>query len=1172
MKRRIALIALCVALALSLSMAFACAADKVNFTVDGKQISASETLELGDLYVVPDVSAERKGEKLEVEVKAFDSAGEAVKLVNGKFKVTDLGGYRIEFSAGGETFTLTLVVRDTKAPVFSVKGTEGSVVLFGTEVEIPECTVSDESGSDLEVVVTVKDADGETVTVTDGKFTANKLGRYTVTYSATDASGNEGKKDFTLLCKNAVMLNAFESEDDLGTVVGLNATKEVVSENTMNGNGIKITMPDKIDNPDLAWIRICVPIKTADGGYMSWEDLKEFESVQIYIYSSVANEFGLSLRVDPIEVGKNVLMFNMSEIEAFRKTASTQYSEDENGFYFNLRYPTPGSYYILDSFIGIYADDYVAPIRIKGEDGKTLPEKTNADYGTEYEFPAAIATRDGRNIELTVKAYDSQNNEVTVENGRINVTDLNGYKIVYSAEDGGVRAEETVIVEVNDTRIPIITVNERNGALVMKGEKITVPSSSVRIITGEELTASVKITGPDGNEVVVTDGAFVASEVGEYKLVYTALSATGNSGEEEITLVCKDGVRLNAFEDVSDFTWSHGSPNVTVTEENAQSGKGVKVEFAGSGSWGRICLPLKNKDGSYISYEDLLEFEYVELYVWLSSDNRLGTTIEVESYSAGRNTVRITRQQIIDGYAADSAQYSSDANGFYLNIGDYSSSTVIVLDDFIGYYPENYIERAKWSLAGYENIPENISAEDNKEFTVPAMTASRGGSAIEVTLKVYDSVNDDVSLTDGKFVPSDLNGYTLVWSVDGGRAEEVRVTLNVIDTAVPSITVNEHDGAVIIKGEATAIPAAEGTFKENTLQVGVSVTDPDGESVTLGENAFTPKKTGTYTLVFTATADNGKKAEKTITLKCKDVVRLNAFESAADVGWVSCGGTKNVVYENAQTGNGLLLTCENAVNWSRICVPLKMNGTFITYEQLLQFDYVELYLYLEAANEIGLTHEVYPVTAGANVLRFTKAQIQAGYSADANQYSANENGFYINVKTVTAGMKIIFDDFVGHYPEGKPSDGSVILNSFNSASSVGWTPFSKELTVVDADATHRAGLKMAIGSEAAWARICIPCTDETGAFLTWEQVNSYEKIVLNVYSSYATRLVLISGDCGIDLVAGENAFTFTKEQLAALYAANPDQYAPNENGLYFTIQAAVPGEYLIFESLKGYNE
>ena len=76
-----------------------------------------------------------------------------------------------------------------------------------------------------------------------------------------------------------------------------------------------------------------------------------------------------------------------------------------------------------------------------------------------------------------------------------------------------------------------------------------------------------------------------------------------------------------------------------------------------------------------------------------------------------------------------------------------------------------------------------------------------------------------------------------------------------------------------------------------------------------------------------------------------------------------------------------------------------MNGTFITYEQLLQFDYVELYLYLEAANEIGLTHEVYPVTAGANVLRFTKAQIQAGYSADADQYSANENGFYINVKT-----------------------------------------------------------------------------------------------------------------------------------------------------------------------------
>ncbi len=1172
MKRRIALIALCVALALSLCMAFACTAGKVNFTVDGKEISASETLELGDLYVIPEVSAERKGEKLEVEVKAFDSAGETVKLVNGKFKVTDLGGYRIEFSAGGETFTLTLTVKDTKAPVFSVKGTEGSVILFGTEVEIPECTASDESGSDLEVIVGVKDADGEIVAVKDGKFTASKLGRYTVTYSATDASGNEGKKDFTLLCKNAVMLNAFENEEDLGTVVGLNYKKEVVSENTMNGNGIKITMPDKLDNPDLAWIRICVPIKTSDGGYMSWEDLKEFESVQIYIYSSVANEFGLSLRVDPIEVGKNVLMFNMSEIEAFRKTAPTQYSEDENGFYFNLRYPTAGSYYILDSFIGIYADDYVAPIKIKGEDGKKLPEKTTADYGAEYELPAAIATRDGRNIELTVKAYDSRNNEVSVENGRINVTDIDGYKIVYSAEDGGVRAEETITVEVNDTRIPIITVNERNGALVMKGETVTVPSSSVRIITGEDLTASVKIIGPDGGEVAAKDGTFVADKVGEYKLVYTALSETGNSSSEEITLVCKDGVRLNAFEDVSDFTWSHGAPEVTVTEENAQSGKGVMLEFTGSGSWGRICLPLKNKDGDYLSYEDLLEFEYVELYVWLSSENRLGTTIEVSAYSAGRNTVRITRQQIIDGYAADSAQYSPNANGFFLNIGDYSSSTVLVLDDFIGYYPENYIERAKWSLAGYEDIPESISAEDNKEFTVPVMTAERGGADIEVTLKVYDSVGDEVELINGRFVPSDLNGYTLVWSVDGGREEEIRVTLNVIDTAVPNVTVNEHDGAVIIQGEATAVPAAEATFKENTLQTTVTIIDPDGEEVVFDGKTFTPEKLGVYTLTYTATADNGKKTETSITLRSKDVVRLNAFETAADIGWVSCGGAKTVVYENAQTGNGLLLACENAAGWARICVPLKTDGAFITYKQLLQFDYVELYLYLEAANEIGLTNEVFPVAAGANVLRFTKAQIESAYAADSAQYSENENGFYINVKTVTEGMKIIFDDFVGHYPEGKPSDGSVIINSFTNASSVGWTPFTKELTVAPADATHKAGLKMSIMSEAAWARICIPCTDETGAYLTFEQLNSYERIVLNVYSSYATRLMLISGDCSVDLVEGENTFTFTKEQLAALYAANSEQYAPNENGLYFTLQAAVPGEYLIFESLKGYNE
>ena len=196
--------------------------DDITFNVEGQEVPTTMTAELGDLFIMPKVSAELSGELLDVGVQVFDSTGAEVELVNKKFKATDLNGYTVVFTASNGTVTETTEIRlsvtDTKAPTFSVRGTSGSVSLLNDVVEVPECLIVDASSDSLTYTYTVKDPQGNPVTVEEEKFTVTQVGDYVITYEAEDASGNHGTKDFIVACKNAVVLNNFETETDLGWI------------------------------------------------------------------------------------------------------------------------------------------------------------------------------------------------------------------------------------------------------------------------------------------------------------------------------------------------------------------------------------------------------------------------------------------------------------------------------------------------------------------------------------------------------------------------------------------------------------------------------------------------------------------------------------------------------------------------------------------------------------------------------------------------------------------------------------------------------------------------------------------------------------------------------------------------------------------------------------------
>ena len=129
------------------------------------------TVELGDTYSDPGASA----------MDAFH--GSTAVTASGSVDTSKVGSYTITYTAtdldgNSATATRTVNVVDTTAPVVTVTGDNPVTVALDTSYTDAGATATDLSGP-----VTV---------VTSGTVDVNTVGAYTLTYSATDASGNTG--------------------------------------------------------------------------------------------------------------------------------------------------------------------------------------------------------------------------------------------------------------------------------------------------------------------------------------------------------------------------------------------------------------------------------------------------------------------------------------------------------------------------------------------------------------------------------------------------------------------------------------------------------------------------------------------------------------------------------------------------------------------------------------------------------------------------------------------------------------------------------------------------------------------------------------------------------------------------------------------------------------------
>ena len=451
---------------------------------------------------------------------------------------------------------------------------------------------------------------------------------------------------------------------------------------------------------------------------------------------------------------------------------------------------------------------------------------------------------------------------------------------------------------------------------------------------------------------------------------------------------------------------------------------GIKVTSTAveAKQWATIYLPLKDPDGNFLTWEDVSEFERVDIYVFISENMGLGLCNGVKDYPQGKAVISFTAAELAAAYQADPTQYREDGTGFYFNIRQVNPGAYIVFENFVGVYPEGYTPKVLMTLADGGELPENIRATQSEIVTVPAVKAVRKGSSeeMQVTVKVTDSSGAEVTLTDGAFVATDLGGYTITYkAADEAGSEERSVSVTVADPRVPSIEVDAEKQTEVYKGDLVTIPAHRVIFGEDeSLKADISVSGPDGETVAVSENAFVAGKPGTYKVVYSVTAPNGSTAREEISFVCINGKLLSGFDAINCVEWTAVGNTKQL------TEDGLQMTWTASGSWVRVCVPLrKADGTFMTWDEIMAFDRIEITLTVSEENGVGLISgdSIRTLAAGTHTIVFTKAELEKEMQASADLYAPNENGLYITVKIATPGATLTFRSIVGFYAEEAPA-------------------------------------------------------------------------------------------------------------------------------------------------------
>ncbi len=401
--------------------------------------------------------------------------------------------------------------------------------------------------------------------------------------------------------------------------------------------------------------------------------------------------------------------------------------------------------------------------------------EVTAEYCSVYQLRTSVYDKDGKTAySVTAEVFDSKGNAVDVVLYRFDVSSMDGYKIVYTADVQGKSVKKEIKVKVVCTTAPVITISDVSFGVV--GREVKLPTATALSAMGVELPVTFKVFLKNGDELseqnLTSEGdGFIPRSAGEYVIRASATDVYGNNGVKE----CSVGVISEPYEneilDLNDpikaMLVDFGGDGKKKTYHETFEGESGVVELNSQWSWiGPKFTALRSGE----EYGELTEADFVVIRMFVPDDCEVSTVyfgsatvlnIKEETKGIWYNyTVeRDKLEAFLDG-TKNQLAFECTGNA-QAQIKIYISKLTLV----------NSILEVRPTLT----VPELSAGKLSSEYTLPE-AETQGYEDCEVTVDVAVSYDGTpVTVSENKFTPDEEGIYTVTYTATDANGNKNRV-------------------------------------------------------------------------------------------------------------------------------------------------------------------------------------------------------------------------------------------------------------------------------------------------------------------------------------------------------------------------------------------------------------
>ncbi len=339
-------------------------------------------------------------------------------------------------------------------------------------------------------------------------------------------------------------------------------------------------------------------------------------------------------------------------------------------------------------------------------------------------------------------------------------------------------------------------------------------------------------------------------------------------------------------------------------------------------------------------------------------------------------------------------------------------------------------------------VAEEVTAELGERFNIPAVTATRGGKEVTVTVAVHDSRGEEVELQGRgtRFSVTDIEGYTMTYSAGEGEEKvEKTVTVLVADTCGPEIVLPASaENMTVTKGGTVSVPIASWEdYSGEVENLGCRVLFGGREiAVTKGENGnpdtFVAEEYGEYVITYTARDKFGNESVESVVVECARTLTLADFNDGSKV-WAA-EAYASFTTEHAVEGNALRLACDGG--WQMIAV-------YPEYYDLSGFDKLQITVYADTDMDMSdsgfyLLNMRFPIVEGENIITVTKEELNSQYPGGRIPSTSKPDYYdalylWFQVKSSSAAGAVWVDNLIGIFDNYTEDTAAPVIDLGNAA-------------------------------------------------------------------------------------------------------------------------------------------